>query len=164
MPRSKTLAVVLLSFFLSSVVIYAPMLIDWMHRNEKAQLAKTRLAELRSELYVPQGVVVLEEDEGIRSLNYFNDCFGAGVKIVYGSNRSTSDIRADYAQALKNTGWELDPGYRPDEYYQVYKRGEENHLAIDTMEMVPNPSEQDFQVIYSIWLIYIWPAYNKCYG
>lgn len=140
------------------------MLVDWMHRNEKAQLAKTRLAKLRIELYIPQGVAVLKEDEGVRLLNYFNNCFGAGVEIVYGSNRSRSEIRADYAQALKDAGWELDPGYRLAEYYQVYKKGDENHLAIDTTEMTPNPTEQDFQVVYSILLIYIWPAYNECYG
>lgn len=164
MPRSKTLVTIVLAFFLSSIVIYSPMLIDWMHRNEKAQLAKTRLAELRSELFVPPKVSVLEEHEGIRSLNYFNDCFGAGVEIVYGSNRSRSEIRADYAQALNEAGWKLDPGYRLVEDYQVYKKGDEDQLSIDTTEIISNPTEQDYQVIYSIWLLYISPAYNKCYG
>src|SRR5215217_551390 len=111
MRTSKIFSTILLSFLLSSVLIYSPMLIDWMHRNEKAQSAKTRLAELRSELYAPQHIAVLKETEGIQSLNYFNDCFGAGATIIYGSNRSRDEIRADYAQALKDTGWELDPGY-----------------------------------------------------
>lgn len=164
MPRSKILATILLSFFLSSVVIYSPMLVDWIHRNEKAELAKMRLAELRSELYIPQEVVVLEEHEGIRSLNYFNDCFGAGVTIVYGSNRSRSEIRADYAQALKAAGWELNPGYKLVEDYQVYKKGDENQLSVDTTEAIPNPTGQDYQVIYSLMLIYTSPGYNQCHG
>jgi len=164
MLRSKILATILLSFFLSSLVIYSPMLMDWMRRNEKAQLAKMRLAELRSELYVPQEVAVLKETEGIQSLNYFNDCFGAGATIIYGSNRSRDEIRADYAQALKEAGWELDSGYKFVEDYQVYEKGDEKQLSIDTTETIPNPTGQDYQVIYSLMLIYTSPGYNQCHG
>lgn len=163
MSTYKLTTTVLTAFVVSALLIYSPMLVDWANRNQKEQLATAHLSALRSELYVPQGVTVLREIGSIRPLNYFNDCFGASVRIIYGSNRPRSEIRALYAQALADAGWELDPGYKRVEDYQVYQKGDENNLALDTTE-AQNPAEQSFQVVYSVWLTYLTPSHNQCTG
>lgn len=142
------------------------MFVDWMNRNQKGQVAQARLSPVRSELYTPWDVAVLKESEDVRPPNYFigSECFGASVMIIYGSNRPIDEIREEYARALTAAHWELDPGYKPAEYFAVYKKGNEYHLTIDTSEVVGRPMDQDFQVIYSVFLAYMTPSYNGCTG
>jgi hypothetical protein len=140
------------------------MLFDWLNRNHKKEVAKAQLAALRVELYVPEGVTVLKERQLITPPNYFNDCFGAHVEIIYGSNRSRDEIRREYALGLIELGWARDLGYEAVDDYQVYEKGDEGNLAVDTSEMLVNPTEQDFQVIYSAWLTYMKPSYDGCTG
>ena len=157
---------VIFSFLVSSVLLYRPMLMDWIIRNQKEQIANAKLSPVRSELYIPQGVVVLQERQGFLPPDYFGGgkCFEGRVRIIYGTNRPADEIREEYAHGLTESDWELDPGYKPDGNFIVYKKGNEYHLTIDLSGVFIEPMEQDFKLIYPIFLTYVNPPYNGCTG
>ena len=151
---------------MSSALMYQPMAKDWTIRKQKEQIARAKLAPVRSEMYIPQGVTVLKESEGFHPPDYFGGfgCFGISVKIIYGTNRPIDEIREEYAHELTEANWNLDSGYKPVEDYMVYKKGDEYQVVIDTLEDFTAPIEQDFEVIYSVILRYWTPSYDKCTG
>ena len=142
------------------------MLTDWLIRNQKEEIAKAKLSTVRSELFFPQDVMVLQEREGFLPPDYFGgfQCFEGRIRIIYGTDRPTDEIREEYARGLTESNWALDPGYKPDENYIVYKKGSEYHLTIDLLEDLAEPIRQKFKLIYSIFLTYVSPPYNVCTG
>ncbi len=166
MSTSKTFVVVLVSFLISSILLYRPLLVDWMIRNQREHVAKDKLELVQAKLYTPQGVSVLKESRSFRLPTYFSglQCFGASTDIIYGTNRSIDEIREDYAQALTEANWELDSGYKPSKDYIVYKSGTDYQLAIDTLQDFNEPLRENFKEIYSISLTYMTPSYHGCIG
>jgi len=145
------------------------MLMDWVTRNQMEQVAKAKVSLVRSELYLPQGVAVLKEGQGVIPPNSFVAwrCVSAHVKIFYGTNRPIDEIREEYTHGLTKANWELDPGYehQPDDDYIIYRKGDEYHLTINLLEVFTEPAEQDFKVIYSVVLEYVTPSFGgNCLG
>ena len=169
MSTSRTLITIILAFLVSSVGLYTPMVRDWAIRNQMEQVARAKVSLVRSELYIPQGVSVLKEGEGVLPPNSFVGwrCVSAHVKIFYGTNRPIDEIRDEYIHRLTKANWELDPGYehKPDDYYIIYRKGDEYHLTINLLEDFTEPAEQDFTVVYSVVLEYVTPSFGgNCIG
>jgi hypothetical protein len=166
MSISKIFVTIIVSFLASSVLIFKPMLMDWTIRNQTEQIARAKLSPIRSELYTPQGAVVLHERQGFLPPDYFGgfNCFEGRINILYGTDRLTDEIREEYAHGLTESHWELDPGYKPDENYIVYKKGNEFYLTIDLLKDSTEPVKQDFKLIYSIFLTYVNLPYHSCKG
>jgi len=158
------------TFLLCSCLLDMKIPLDWLNRNEKEQVTKTHLASLKQQLYVPHGVTFLQESESVDYPNsfsfdfYLSDCFGGAITIVYGTNQSRAEIRQAYAQALSAANWALGPGYKLNESYAVYSKGNEDQLIIDTVEPDVTPTGQYFNVIYSVRLDYQAPSHFDCRG
>jgi len=169
MSKHKIFVTITISFIVSSVLLYQPMMIDWVIRNQMEQVARAKVSVVRSELYIPEGVSVLKESEGVIPPNSFVEwrCVSAHLKIFYGTNRPIDEIREEYTHGLTKANWELDPGYehKPDDYYIIYRKGDEYHLTINLLEDFTEPAEQDFKVIYSVVLEYVTPSFGgNCLG
>ncbi len=167
MSKHNIFVTITITFLVSSILLYLPMGIDWVTRNQMEQVARAKVSLIRSELYIPQGVSVLKEGEGVIPPNSFVwwRCVSADITIFYGTNRPIDEIREEYTHGLTKASWELDPGYKHDDYYIVYRKGDEYHLTIDLLENFHEPAGQDFKVIYSVVLEYVTPSFGgNCLG
>ncbi len=167
MSKSKTFLIVFISFLASSLLLYRPLLVDWMIRNQREQVAREKLTLVRSKLYTPLGVSVLKESESFRlPATYFSafQCFGASANIIYGTNRSIDEIREVYSRALTDANWKLDSGYKPSKDYIVYNRSDEYEIVINMLEDFTEPPAENFKAIYSVTLSYMTPSHHGCTG
>lgn len=164
MRLRQTLVIAFVSFVLISLPFYRFMGEDWLNRIQKQEIANEKIMPLRANLYAPADAVLLKESKGFVPLNYFGDCSGARITLIYGVNRLFDAIREEYDKTLLASDWEINQGYSSEQYYAVYEKGPETDLTLDFSSDVINPTDQVFSTIYSVSLSYMTPSNNRCTG
>ena len=140
--------------------------------EEQIERAKKTVSEIRSSLYTPDDVALLEETLHYGSNpEFYPGCVSGHIYLAYRSPRSFVEILEEYRVSLPKEGWNPDPGYPHDlEDVDFFRSGTQAMLDIasypirEDILVVPTPIDPNEQqdTIYYIALLYYEPSISEC--
>lgn len=164
-PLAKlTTAIAAVSFALTSLWMYTPLLSDWMTRTKAEAAVKADLAAVRAKLYAPPEVIQIMDVAGGASYDLANGCVAASETIVYGSSLTLSEVIHKYNQGITSAGWFTETSSSPTTYASFHQ-DKHTELFLDTLSdypplSVPVSATQRFKTLYRVELVYFEPFYG----